>query len=155
MKNKLLLSVALTGLLGTGLFAYGNGMPGMQNGGMPSPMGMCNAKMKMGKPFMGHGIISLLRELNLTPEQMNEIALLRQEMFKNRVKPSTAFTKNSFDEDKYLELMKQQRDNMLESRAKMVGKIYKILTPEQKEQLKVLMDLRDNRMPPISPMMNR
>jgi Spy/CpxP family protein refolding chaperone len=67
-------------------------------------------------------------------------------MMKNRVKPSVAFTKNGFDKDKYMEIMKQKRDNMLESKAEMVDKVYKILTPKQKEQLKVLIDLREDRM---------
>eukprot|EP00792_Barthelona_sp_PAP020_P001318 TRINITY_DN12088_c0_g1_i1.p1 TRINITY_DN12088_c0_g1~~TRINITY_DN12088_c0_g1_i1.p1 ORF type:complete len:140 (-),score=25.06 TRINITY_DN12088_c0_g1_i1:85-474(-) len=102
--------------------------------------------MKKGKSFMRGGFLGALRELNLTLEQQTEITKIRQEMMSKRVKPSEAFSKNGFDKKKYIDIQRQQRDNMLESRAEMIDRVYKILTPQQKEQLKVLMDLRENRM---------
>lgn len=147
MKKNVLLSVVLTGVLGTSLFAYnGNNMQGMnKNGCFYNNTGknmMNNYSKKMGR----QGFSSLLWQLNLTVEQRKDIQAIRQDMMKNRVRPSSAFTKNSFDKDKYYEIMKQKRDNMIKSKADMVGKIYAILSKEQKEQLKVLMDLRAERM---------
>ena len=42
--------------------------------------------------------------------------------------------------------MNEKRDNMLKSQAEVIEKSYAILTPKQKEQLKVLMDLQKERM---------
>ena len=42
--------------------------------------------------------------------------------------------------------MNEKRDNMLKSNAEILEKSYAILTPKQKEQLKVLMDLRKEKM---------
>ena len=145
MKTKLLMGIALAGLLSTGLYAYGGNMQGTQQGLMPGN-GMNKPMMKKGKPFMRGGFLGALKELNLTPEQQTELTKIRQEMMSKRVKPSEAFSKNGFDKDKYINIKRQQRDNMLESRAEMIDKVYKILTPKQKEQLKVLMDLRADRM---------
>ncbi|XOB62820.1 Spy/CpxP family protein refolding chaperone [Campylobacterota bacterium DY0563] len=152
MKTKVLMAVALTGLLGTGLYAYGGNMQGMQKG-MSCPSGMNNSMMmKKQKKMRSHGVMSLLRDLNLTPEQMKDIQNIKQELMKKRTRPTVAFTKEGFDKEKYIQIMKQKRDNMLESKAEMIDKVYKVLTSEQKEQLKVLMDLRAERM---STMMNK
>lgn len=146
MKTKLLMAVAVTGLLGTGLYAFGGNMQGMQNGNCPlngsgNPM-MMKSDSRMG----GFHIMRMLGQLNLTKEQMTKIDEIRDDMLKKRVTVDVAFTKDSFDKDKYIEIMKQKRDNMLESRAEMIDKVYKVLTSKQKEQLKVLIDLRKDRM---------
>ena len=57
-----------------------------------------------------------------------------------------AFTKDGFDKAKYIKIMNEKRDNMLKSNAEILEKSYAILTPKQKEQLKVLMDLRKEKM---------
>ena len=57
-----------------------------------------------------------------------------------------AFTKDSFDKDKYMKIMSEKRDNMLKSNAEVMEKSYAILTPKQKEQFKVLLDLRKEKM---------
>ena len=45
-----------------------------------------------------------------------------------------------------MEIMSEKRDNMLKSQAEIIEKSYAILTPKQKEQLKVLMELREEKM---------
>jgi hypothetical protein len=42
--------------------------------------------------------------------------------------------------------MNDKRDNMLKSQAEIIEKSYAILTAKQKEQLKVLMDLKKEKM---------
>lgn len=151
MKTKILMTVALTGLLGTGLYAYNGNMQEMQKG-MGNQMPMKSQMMKKHKRMGGFGVMGLLKELNLTPEQMKDIQDIKQDIMKKRVKASVAFSKDGFDKEKFVEIMKQKRENMLESKAEMIDRVYKVLTSKQKEQLKVLIDLREDKM---SSMMNK
>ena len=64
---------------------------------------------------------------------------------KNEITPDVAFTKDSFDKNKFISMMNDRRDNMIKSQAEIMEKSYAILT-KTKEQLKVLMDLRKERM---------
>ena len=61
---------------------------------------------------------------------------------KNSTSDDGAFSKDGFDKAKYIQIMSEKRDNMLKSQAEVIEKSYAILTTKQKEQLKVLMDLR-------------
>jgi Spy/CpxP family protein refolding chaperone len=146
MKTKLLVATALTAVLSTGLYAACNGQ-GMMKKGMDKGNQSC--AMKSGKHMMmkkshkkAHGPMTLLRQLNLTAEQTQQIRDIKQDLMKNRVTPNVAFTKNSFDKAKFIEIMKQKRDNKIEKKAEMMDRVYKVLTPNQKEQFKVLMDLK-------------
>ncbi len=146
MKTKLLVATALTAVLSTGLYAACNGQAqGMMKKGMNNGNQSCG--MKAGKHMMkGHkGPMSLVRQLGLTVEQTQQIMQIRNDLMKNRVTPDVAFTNNSFDKAKFIEIMKQKRDNKIESKAEMMDRVYKILTPQQKEQFKVLMDLKKER----------
>merc|ERR1711879_298159 len=143
--TKILAAVAMTGLLSTGLYAACNGQGNMQKGmnnGDNCNMQKSHKMMKKAHKKGQHGPMALLKKLNLTPEQKQEIRTIKQEMMKKKVTPDVAFTKTSFDKAKFIEIMKQKRDNMIESKAEMMDRVYKILTPQQKEQFKVLMDLK-------------
>ncbi len=163
MKRKILATVALTTLLGTGLYAAGcnfqgqnmQGMYGMQGQGqgmkgMNNMQGMKGNKScgmsKKGSKGSRNSVMNIFKKLNLSPDQYMKMAQIRQEVFKKYATfTNLAFTKDSFDKAKYIEIMKQKRDNMIESKAEMVEKSYALLTPEQKEQFKVLLDLREER----------
>ncbi|TLP41020.1 Spy/CpxP family protein refolding chaperone [Arcobacter arenosus] len=166
MKRKILATVALTTLLGTGLYAagcnfqgqgmpgmygmQGQGMQGMKGQGMQGMKGMQGNKScgmsKKGSKGSRNSVMNIFRKLNLSSDQYMKMAQIRQEVFKKYANStSVAFTKDSFDKTKYIELMKQKRDNMIESKAEIVEKSYALLTPEQKEQFKVLLDLREER----------
>ncbi|WP_421716024.1 Spy/CpxP family protein refolding chaperone [Arcobacter arenosus] len=166
MKRKILATVALTTLLGTGLYAagcnfqgqgmpgmygmQGQGMQGMKGHGMQGMKGMQGNKScgmsKKGSKGSRNSVMNIFRKLNLSSDQYMKMAQIRQEVFKKYANStSVAFTKDSFDKTKYIELMKQKRDNMIESKAEIVEKSYALLTPEQKEQFKVLLDLREER----------
>ena len=69
-----------------------------------------------------------------------------QDSRKNLKNSDDAFTKDSFDKTKYIQIMSEKRDNMLKSEAEVIEKTYAILTTKQKEQLKMLMDLRKEKM---------
>ena len=148
MKTKLLIATALTAVLGTGLYASCNGQgKDMMKKGMNNGDQSCGKHMMMKKGHMKgqKGPMSLLRQLNLTTDQQNQIRQIKQDLMKNRVTPNVAFTSNSFDKAKFIEIMKQKRDNKIESKAEMMDRVYKVLTPKQKEQFKTLMDLKSEK----------
>ena len=152
MKTKLLVATALTAVLSTGLYAACNGQgQGMMNKGIKNGEQSCG--MKNGKHMMmkkGHmkgqkGPMTLLRQLNLTVDQKKQIRQIKQDLMKKTVTPNVAFTSNSFDKAKFIQIMKDKRDNKIEKKAEMMEKVYNVLTSKQKEQFKVLMDLKQEK----------
>jgi|GEM_PF-1870565 len=136
MKTKILTAIAITGLLTSAVYAQDV----MNNSFKDNKTQM--KMMKKNHHKKDYGFKSILRQLNLTAEQKEKIFEIKKEMMKERQSVNVAFTKTSFDKEKFLEIMKQKRENMLESKAEMISKIYAVLTAEQKEQVKVLMDLK-------------
>lgn len=159
MKTKLLVATAITAVLSTGIYASSNAQ-GMMKKGMDKGNQSCQRQggkhmMKKGHSRSHKGQMVLLRQLNLTAEQTQQIRDIKKDLMKNRVTPDVAFTKNSFDKAKFIEIMKQKRDNKIEAKAEMMDRVYKVLTPKQKEQFKVLMDLKkEKRMAMINNKMN-
>jgi hypothetical protein len=137
---------------------YGYGMmggnyPGMNNGyrmmggnypGINNGYGMMYGNMPMmnGNHHFsyGNGMMNMFYGLNLTQDQMEKIYKIQMDMYKNIQRPDSAFTKKSFDKDKYIKIMNDRRDNIIKSRAETIAKIYEILTPNQKEGLKNMMN---------------
>jgi Spy/CpxP family protein refolding chaperone len=162
MKTKLLVATALTAVLSTGLYAACNGQgqgmmkKGMNNGNQSCAMqGGKHMIMKKAHKKGQKGPMMLLRQLNLTAEQTQQIRDIKKDLMKNNITPNVAFTNKSFDKAKFIEIMKQKRDNKIESKAEMMDRVYKVLTPKQKEQFKVLMDLKkEKRMSMINNKMN-
>lgn len=159
MKTKLLVATAITAVLSTGIYASSNAQ-GMMKKGMDKGNQSCQRQggkhmMKKGHNRGYKGPMVLLRQLNLTAEQTQQIRDIKKDLMKNRVTPDVAFTKNSFDKAKFIEIMKQKRDNKIEAKAEMMDRVYKVLTPKQKEQFKVLIDLKkEKRMAMINNKMN-
>lgn len=90
-------------------------------------------------------ILTLIKELNLSDEQKTKIKDIMVESRKNIKSVNEAFSKNSFDKEKYIDIMNQKRENMLKSKADTIEKVYSLLNEQQKEQLKVLMDLKNQK----------
>ena len=88
----------------------------------------------------------MIQSLNLTPAQQSQVDALIKTYRDNTVKISDAFSKTDFDKQKFIEIATNKRENMIKSRANMIDDIYKILNDEQKLQLKVLMDIKMNKM---------
>lgn len=158
--TKILVATALIGVLGTGLYAACNGQgqgmhKGMKNNKSCSMQGK-NMMMKKGMHKKGkRGPLALLNKLNLTVEQKTEISKIKQDIMSKKLTPDVAFSKDGFDKAKFIEIMKQKRENMIESKAEMIDRVYKVLTPKQKEQFKVLMDLKkEKRMAMMNKRMN-
>lgn len=141
IRNKIISGLVLSAVLASGLFA----MNGEMNKRDSDRKG-CDFKKSMEhKKGEGH-ILGMFKELNLTPEQEKQIEKIVLESRKYLETPAVAFSKDGFDKVKYIELMSEKRDNMLKSQAEVIEKSYAILTPKQKEQLKVLMELKQEKM---------
>ena len=102
---------------------------------------MKNDKMHKMENHKG-GLVHFFKELNLTAEQQTKIEQIISDSRKALKSTDEAFSKDGFDKTKYVQIMNEKRDNMIKSEAEVIEKSYAVLTPKQKEQLKVLMDLR-------------
>lgn len=143
-KNKILSGLILSTVLTTGLFAMNNDM---RNNNRDSSNCMMKKDFMSGSKHHGNkSVIRIFKELSLTEEQETQIEKIMLESRKNMQTFDEAFTKESFDKDKYMKIMSEKRDNMLKSNTEVIEKSYALLTPKQKEQLKLLMDLRKDKM---------
>lgn len=151
MRKGILATVVLTSLLGSGLYAAPSdfGQQKQMNENAPCMMKMKgdNQMMKKSHHKKGdRGVMGIFKRLNLTQDQQTKMFDIKKEVMKKyATSVDVAFTKDSFDKAKFIETMKQKRDNMLESRAEILEKSYALLTPKQKEQFKVLLDLQQER----------
>ena len=147
-KNKTIVGLFLGTLLAGSLYATNGDMDKRADRGNGDKS---SCMMKKGKPHgmeekRGGAFFGIFKQLNLTAEQEDKIEQIIADSRKNIKTPDEAFTKDGFDKAKYIKIMNEKRDNMLKSNAEILEKSYAILTPKQKEQLKVLMDLRKEKM---------
>ena len=144
-KGKFISGLALSAVLVTGLFAVDKKgeerKPDFQNCPIQK-----DGKFEQMHHRGEHGILGIFKELNLTAEQKTKIQQIVADIRKNEITPDDAFTKDSFDKNKFISIMNDRRDNMIKSQAEIMEKSYEVLTAKQKEQLKVLMDLRKEKM---------
>lgn len=140
-KSKFISGLALSAVLVTGLFAAekkdDNKRGDFQNCSMQK-----DGKFEQMHHRGEKGIFGIFKELNLTSEQQAKIEQIIVDVRKAEITPDVAFTKDSFDKNKFISIMNEKRDNMIKSQAEIMEKSYAVLTTKQKEQLKVLMDLR-------------
>lgn len=156
MKTRMITGIVLSTVLATGLFAFGEcennqGQNYMMNAkhmnkNMQKHM-KSNTKMhRMGKSHKRGGIMKFVRQLNLDEKQKTSIRKIMQDNRKNMTKSTSAFTSVSFDKNKYIQIHKDKKENMLKKRANTIEKVYNVLNKKQKTQLKVLMDLKAEKM---------
>jgi Spy/CpxP family protein refolding chaperone len=142
-KNKFISGLVLSVILGSGLYATSE---------MDKKLDYkqkCDYKSMMKNDKMNYhkgGMVQMFNKLNLTNEQKTKLEQIMLDSRKNIKSEDEAFTKDSFDKAKYIQIMGEKRDNMLKSKAEVIEKSYAVLTDKQKEQLKVLMDLRKDKM---------
>lgn len=147
MRTKIIAGTIVATFAAVSLYAAGNNC-NMQGQGynkfMQGQGGYGNSKM--GQHQKGFKIQSMIQNIGLTVEQQTKVDDLFKKHMDDRISPSDAFSKTDFDKDKFISITSQKRDNMIKSRADMIEGIYNVLTPEQKLQLKVMMDMRKNNM---------
>ncbi len=100
---------------------------------------------KMRKAHKPMPMMQLFSQLNLTPKQQNDVQKIMQENRMNRKGMFSAFGKDSFDKEKFIKHATQKRENMIKLRADTLEKAYNVLTQKQKQQLRVLMDLKEEK----------
>ena len=142
--TKIVSSLALASILVSGLYAQQGGANcDFRKDGKNSPINQKDGK-KMSK--QNYGILGMFYELNLTADQKTKIDNIINESKKNQELPCDAFTKDSFDKDKFIKIMKDKREKNQELHADVIDKAYKVLDSKQKEQLRTLLDLRKEKM---------
>ncbi len=137
MNKKVIIGTVAISLLAMTLFAANKSCANVltENKGVKS----YHKKSSHSKKF---SIYKVMKSLNLSSNQEDEIKTIVSKYKNNKSKISDAFTKTAFDKDKYIQITSQKRDNMIKSKANMIEEIYSVLTAEQKLQLKVLMDVK-------------
>jgi Spy/CpxP family protein refolding chaperone len=146
-KTKVLTGLVLSTVLASGLYAS---CGGKQDRGDKSS---CQMKGKYQKKMMKHSkkhmmpIMKAVKQLDLSDEQRTKIKdIFKEERKAKKSAMNEAFTKDSFDKQKFVELMKEKRENMLKSKANMIEKIHNVLDTKQKEQFKTLIDIQKEKM---------
>ena len=140
--SKVLTGLVLSSLLATGLYASCNNKKSHE-------MMNQNNGMKMMRKSSHHGKMmfkSILKDLNLSADQKTQIQKIVKTSKSKRQGMNDAFSKSSFDQNKFVKIMSEKRDNMIKSKAEMISKIHAVLNEKQKEQFKVLLDLRAEKM---------
>jgi Spy/CpxP family protein refolding chaperone len=144
-KNRVVSGLIISAILTSGLFAATE--MSKRDDRINSDKLSCTMKKGGGHKMDRHPeFFGIFSELNLTTEQKTKINEIIQESRKNLKSSDEAFSKDGFDKDMYIQIMNERRDNMIKSEAETIEKTYAILTSKQKEQLKVLIDLRKERM---------
>ncbi|QKF58598.1 Spy/CpxP family protein refolding chaperone [Aliarcobacter lanthieri] len=134
--KRIVLSMILATLLGGALYANCDVDKGHKGDRTHFSKDKFNKHSKDGHFF------GMFKELNLTAEQNEKIKNIIEDIRKDNKFINEAFTKDSFDKAKYSKIISEKRENMLKSQVEILEKSYAILTPKQKEQLKVLLDLK-------------
>lgn len=145
-KSKVISGLVLSAILSSGLYAAPADMNKRGDVKQGDSKCMMNDNRMHEMNNQRGGIFHLFKGLNLTAEQETKIQQIMQDSRKNMKSEDEAFTKDGFDKAKYIEIMSEKRDNMLKSQAEVIEKSYAILTAKQKEQFKVLMDLKKEKM---------
>lgn len=142
--KKIVSSLALASILVSGLYAQ----QGDRNSDFKKDNKNCPMNQKDGKKMskQNYGIVGMFYELNLTADQKTKIDNIIGESRKNQELPCDAFTKDSFDKDKFIKIMKNKREKNQELHADLIDKAYKVLDSKQKEQLRTLLDSRKDKM---------
>jgi Spy/CpxP family protein refolding chaperone len=145
MKNKIMIGVLATSILAGSALAY-NGMGKGCNMNDASKMGYKKHAM-MNKKGYGKQMkfMRLFYQLNLTKEQESKIRDIVQSSMKKRESMFSAFSANGFDKDKFIKTAMNKKENMIKLKAQTIEEAYNVLTKKQKSQLRVLMDLKEEK----------
>lgn len=156
MKKGILAAALLTSTLAVGAFAQGGmynnncmGNNSMMNNNNCNNMQMMNKRGNCNSSMMhkrgGMKMMRMFNQLNLSTDQRTKIYDIMMDQRTKMQTMNSAFTKSNFDKEKYVKMALSKRENMIKLRAETIEKVHALLTPIQKEQFKVLIDLRANR----------
>ena len=144
--NKILTGLVLTGLLSTSVYAS-CGMNKNKNNEMNSENNCKQYMMKSSDKIKKNmPVFKVLKKLDLSDNQRNQVKKIIMNNKKNRKSINTVFTKDSFNKEEFIKRMNEKRENMIKSKADMIEKVYAVLDTQQKEQFKVLIDIKSEKM---------
>lgn len=145
LRTKIFSAIAVSAILATSMSAQ------MQGKGVRGNANACEYNQGYYKKAYknyngGYGIVSMVRQLNLSDEQTQSIKEYMKELMSKQESRYSAFSEDKFDKSKYIKQKKAAREDRIELKAQIIEKVYSILTAKQKSQLRVLMDLKEERM---------
>ena len=135
MKSKIVLGLAAFALVGSSLLACGGscGSKGCCGGSKHKVMKKANS-FELFKRNVMH--------LDLSQTQREKIIELIADAKSDRLDPFDALSDNSFDKERFIEIVNKNKENKVKKRAELMAQIHAVLTPEQKKQLKVVLGLK-------------
>ncbi|MCK5109930.1 MAG: hypothetical protein KAQ94_00295 [Arcobacteraceae bacterium] len=142
MNKKIILSLGAAALLTSSLFAYGP--QGSMKKGCKQGTNQQQMMMKKGN----HGkkdakMMRMIMMLDLTDKQRVQIQGIMANSKKNMPNPHDAFTQSTFDKEMFIKLAKQKKYGVIERKADLVEKIYKVINSSQKQDLKTILNMKD------------
>jgi Spy/CpxP family protein refolding chaperone len=141
MNKKIILSLAAAILLSTSAFASCQNSD--KSKGCKASSSNCNM-MKKGSSSKKHGSIThMAMMLDLTDDQREKIRDIVKSSYANMPKHSVAFTDNSFDKQKFIDISKEKREFKMKNKADTIEKIYALLNDSQKKDFKQMIDMRE------------
>ena len=142
MNKKIILSLGAVALLASSLYAYGP--QGSMKRGCNQSNGQNKMMMKQGNNYKNNGrIIKMVMMLDLSGKQVAQIKSIMQDNIKDVPNPHGAFSDAGFDKTKFIKLVNEKRDSKIERKAELISKIYEVLTPSQKKDLKTILNMKD------------
>lgn len=92
------------------------------------------------KGNMSRFFIGAVYSLDLTKEQQVKVDELIKTFQENRMKKFDAFTEKGFDKEAYINARLKMKEDMVRAKADLIENVYKVLTSEQKKELKEEID---------------
>lgn len=139
MKKSIIATTVAVSILATGAFAYNKSGCDMQG-----KQGTKKVKM-MKKGMHGMSFVKFFKQLNLSEEQQTKLQKIMEDASKKRELMFSAFSADKFDKDKFIKQAMNKKENMVKLRADVLEKAYNVLDKKQKNQLRVLMDLQEEK----------
>lgn len=135
MKRILVTVILLSSLVSTFLFAVD--MKKEHSCKSKKENSSCHMKEKRSSHF---SIMRYMHNLKLSDEQVSKVKDIMKNTKPKMQSYSKAFHDGKFDKNIYVDISMNKHKNMIEYKATLIEKIYNILTNEQKDELKKMLD---------------
>jgi len=140
MNKKIILSLGASALIVSSLLAFSPGSCKQQKDGSSCQK---HKMMKHHKQDRGHGIVKMFMQLDLSDEQKKEIRTIVKTSMDEMPKPSAAFSDTSFNKEEFIKISNERRAKKVEQRANLIEKVYSVLNPAQKKDLKTMLEMKE------------
>ncbi len=100
-------------------------------------------KYPSSKKQLNMNFTNMVLNLKLSDTQRDKIYIIILNSMDALVKPEDAFTESSFDKQKYIQLSKERKIMKLELKAQMIETVYLLLSPDQKKELRTMIEVKE------------